>query len=55
MELAKQQLGAKNTQEAREQLKNFANDDTLKAYKYVTVDELHKGGYLQGGKKGFNK
>ena len=56
MELAKQQMGAKTTQEARQQLQDFSNKDPLNAFKYVTTDELMKGGYLKGGmdtKKGY--
>eukprot|EP00347_Sterkiella_histriomuscorum_P010019 403339000 len=49
MQLAKQQLNAKSTQDARQQLNNFAQKDPLTAAKYVTKQELMSGGYCKGG------
>eukprot|EP00347_Sterkiella_histriomuscorum_P024193 403331987 len=49
MHLAKQQLNAKSTQDARQQLNDFAQENPLTAAKFVTKQELMQGGYCKGG------
>ncbi|TNV83649.1 hypothetical protein FGO68_gene9556 [Halteria grandinella] len=49
MEEAKTKLGVGTAQDARNALKEYVMKDPLKAAKYVTMDELQRGGDLKGG------